>query len=162
MAFTVGQGFAYLHKEYSTLFFDNLIFTFLGSQFRIHIYQLLSADKGNFSWQDFFDIIILYCHIFLSFSENTINRADSGNKGIHVALVFANDFFPVPLVYIYRMNIVQVFISTDRDHVGIETLTLGKAVFFQGISFPFGQGVYDLGIFRLSFNIKTYRALYAI
>ena len=59
------QSLTNLHKGIQRLFFDDLVFSFLWSQIRIHVYQFLGGNEGNFFWQDLFNIIILYSHVFL-------------------------------------------------------------------------------------------------
>ena len=162
MTFSVGQSLTNLHKEYSAFFFDDLVFSFLWSQIRIHVYQFLGGNEGNFFWQDLFNIIILYSHVFLCFAEYTVDRADCVDQSFHGTFFFGNDLFPVPLINIYRMDVVQVFITTDRDHICIKALAMSKAVFLQRIAFPFGKGMYDLSIFVLAFDVEAYRTFYTV
>ena len=60
------------------------------------------------------------------------------------------------------MDIVNIFISPDSDHISIKSLSVGKAVLFKRIAFPFGKGVDNLRIFVHSFNIKADRALHTV
>ena len=60
------------------------------------------------------------------------------------------------------MNIIQILIPADGYHISVQTFPMGKAVFFEGISFPFGKGMDDLSWLILAFDIKAYRAFYAI
>ena len=60
------------------------------------------------------------------------------------------------------MDIIEIFITADSDHICIESLAVSKAVFLKGVAFPFGKRVYDLGIFFLSFDVEAYRTFYTI
>ena len=40
-----------------------------------------------------------------------------------------DDFFPVPLVYENRVDVIRVFISADRIHIGIQAFTVVETVF---------------------------------
>ena len=77
--------------------------------------------------------------MYFCFAEYTVDRADCVDQSFHGTFFFESDLFPVPLINIYRMDVVQVFITTDRDHICIKALAMSKAVFLQRIAFPFGK-----------------------
>ena len=41
---------------------------------------------------------------------------------LHIAVLFQDDFFPVPLIHVDGVDIVGVLIPADGAHVSIETL----------------------------------------
>ena len=75
---------------------------------------------------------ILAC--VLTFAIEVISRRDflSTISFLHnhtLAYLFMDDFFPVPLVYKDRVDVIRVFISADRIHIGIQTFTVVETVF---------------------------------
>jgi hypothetical protein len=163
VAFAVVEGFADLHKEDSAFFTGDPIFTFLRCAVRIHVKKLLSCDKEDILWKDLLDVVILYSHVFLGFTKDTVNGAYGFLENFNGTLFFGDDLFPVPLVYVNGVDIVQIFIPADCYHICVKTLSVRKSVFFQCVAFPFGKGVYDLGVASFDrFDIKTYRAFYTI
>ena len=71
-----------------------------------------------------------------------------------------HDLFPVPLVYIDGVEIVQGLVSPDGIHVGIEPLTHRELIAVQSQALPLGQGVYHLGITAGGGDLKAHGALY--
>ena len=60
-----------------------------------------------------------------------------------VSLRLVDDFFPVPLVDIDRMQIVDLFVFPYGIHIGIQTVSLIEDIVMKGHAFPFGQRVND-------------------
>ena len=119
MALAVCQFFTYLHKENSAFFFDDLVFSFLRGKLRIHVYKLFCGDKCNLSWKNFFYVVILYCHVFLCLAEYAVDSTDSVNESFYISLFFGDDLLPVPLVYIDGMDVVNILITADGNHIGV-------------------------------------------
>ena len=113
--------------------------------------------------QYFLDIVILDSHVFFGFAQRPVDHFYGVLQVIQCPLFFGNDFFPVPLVYEYRMNIVGIFVPADGIHIGIEPFSGRKTVFMQCEALPFCERVHDLCILAVLFlNIKRNRALYAV
>ena len=73
--------------------------------------------------------------------------------------MFAYGDFPVPLIHVDGMQIVQLFVRADGVHIGVNAVTSFNFVVGQGEAFPFGQGMHDFGFSVLQvFNGKSYRA----
>ena len=57
-------------------------------------------------------------------------------------VVFRDDRFPVPLIHVQRMEVVQFLVGTDGIHVGINAIARLYLVVGQRQPFPFRQRVY--------------------
>ena len=74
-----------------------------------------------------------------------------------------NDFFPVPLIYENRMNVVRTFIAADGIHIRVDAFSDLKSVFFQGVTFPFCERMDNFGIFIvLLLNTESNRAFITV
>ena len=95
--------------------------------------------------QNFFNIIIVNRHEFLGFHQGFVYIPDYIPESLQGAVLLGNNFLPVPLVYINRVDIVGFLIPADGVHVGINPLPHLKTVFFQSVTFPLCKGVYNFG-----------------
>ena len=59
------------------------------------------------------------------------------------------------------MDVVQLLISADRVHIGVQTVADGEAIALQGLTLPLSQGMDNLGILTHRRHIKGNRALHA-
>ena len=57
------------------------------------------------------------------------------------AVLEGDVFFPVPLVHVDGVEIVQLLVPADGVHVGVESGALLELIPFQGQTLPLGQGV---------------------
>src|SRR5699024_10536622 len=162
VALCVAQDLAYLHKEDCVFLLDDLIFPNLGSTVRIHVHKLLGGDESDLSGKDLLDIIVLYGHIFLCLAQDAVDGAYRADERRHGAFFSGDDLLPVPLIHIYGMDVVQILVSPDGDHVCIQSLALGKTVFLQRVALPLGKRVNDLRILLLALDIEAYRAFHAV
>ena len=128
-----------------------------GLQIRIHILQCLGGDEGDLPVQ-------LGAKLGKPDMEAVIGIADGPDDGTDDELqifgipVFpGNDLFPVPLVHIDGMDIVQLFVPADGVHIGVQAVAQGEVVPLQGQPLPFCQGMDYLGIHSHSGNIEGYR-----
>ena len=66
---------------------------------------------------------------FSVFSKNAVNSADCVDQSIHISLFSGNNFFPVPLVNKYRVDIVSLLITSYGIHICVDALAEREAVF---------------------------------
>src|SRR4030067_283732 len=67
-------------------------------------------------------------------------------QGFQVTLLFSYHFFPVPLVYIYAMVMVQEVILTHRPHVSAQALADFHFDMLECHALPLGGSLYHLGM----------------
>ncbi|GHW01925.1 hypothetical protein lacNasYZ03_16120 [Lactobacillus nasalidis] len=66
-------------------------------------------------------------------------------EGFFSPLALVDDLFPVPLVDVNGVKVVQdFFVFSDGVHVGEQAFTAAEAVVLEGPALPLGQGVNDL------------------
>ncbi len=112
--------------KHSTFFLRNLVFTFLWSKIRIHVIQFLCSDESDIFGR-IFDIVVLDSHVFLLYLAErcrlrTVYEVSMLRSSLEMTL------FPVPLVNIYRMDVVWIFITTDRDHICVKSFAVMEAI----------------------------------
>ena len=97
--------------------------------------------------------------------ESDIQRAarlaDGGDDIAHgaleisdVAVVRGDDLFPVPLVHIDGVEVVDLFVAADGVHVGEQALADLEVVALERKTLPLGQRMNDLGIGADVGNVK--------
>ena len=135
-----------LHQADRTLFLCDDVFTLLRSFVRIEILKLLRGDEENILWKDFLDKIILDGHIGLSLAQCLVYGTNDLLERIEIALALDDDLFPVPLVYIDRVDIVGDFIAADGVHIGVKSFAVCKAVFLERVALPLCKRLNNLSL----------------
>ena len=88
--------------------------------------------------------------------------ADNELQVFHVPGLPGDDLFPVPLVYIDGVDVVQLFVSADGVHVGVEAAPHPEVVPLQCQPLPLGQGVDHLHLGSHRRHIEAHRPLIAV
>ena len=87
-------------KENSPAFFTGKGFSFFRRKIRILVFQFLSGNESQFLRQQFLDPVIIIPDIILRMLHGTIDTFDAILQRLIVAVLFPDDFFPVPLIHI--------------------------------------------------------------
>ena len=90
---------------------------------------------------------------------------DGAHRVLEVGLVpvpGGQHLFPVPLVHVHGVEVVQLLVPADGVHVGIQPLAHGKLVAVQGQPLPFCQRVDHLRVPPGIGNVKGHRPLHAV
>ena len=77
-------------------------------------------------------------HVFRA-AHGGIDTGYDAFQEVHCTLFRSNHSLPVPLVYIKRMNVAQLFIGTYGIHIGINSVAGFNLIVGQSDTFPFGQ-----------------------
>ena len=163
MGFAAGELVADLHQEHTSVLLCNQVFPFLGSVVRIQVLQFLGGDEENVLGKMLDRFRIFVPHLVLHVLDDFENLADRVHQRIQAALLLCDHTFPVPLVHITGVQVIQLLIPADCVHVGVEAFTGLKAVLLKGHTFPFGKGVDNLqGLAGKPQHIKVHGPLRAV
>ena len=101
--------------------------------------------------------------------EPVIGVADGPDDGtdnefqvFQITIFLGYDLFPVPLIHIDGVNIIQGFIPAYGVHICVQSIADGKIIALQSQTFPFSQRVDDLCIGTDCGNIEGYRTFETI
>ena len=141
MGLTTLQRSADLHQEGGAVLLHKGVLTLLRGQVRVLVLQLLRGDEGD---------VGAVQRQLLQLGEHGVQvhlgGADSGHDGAHHALevslvaVFQTDhLFPVPLVHIDGVQVVQIFVAADSVHIAVQALAHTEIVVLQGLALPLCQ-----------------------
>ena len=141
MGLTTLQRSADLHQEGGAVLLHKGVLTLLRGQVRVLVLQLLRGDEGD---------VGAVQRQLLQLGEHGVQvhlgGADSGHDGAHHALevslvaVFQTDYlFPVPLVHIDGVQVIQIFVAADRVHIAVQALAHTEIVVLQGLALPLCQ-----------------------
>ena len=160
--FARAQLAADLHDEGGAVLADVRRFALFGGEVGIHILQLLGGDKADLVAE-----VVIQRGVFGA--DGVRRRLQGGVDLFHRRLqkfdrpvVAADDRFPIPLIDVNGMQIVEVFVAADGVHVGIEAEAHPEAVLCQGVALPLRQRMDDLGNFARRLYVERDGALDAV
>ena len=133
------------------------IFSLLGRQIGIEILQLLRGDEGHMAVQKrrIAELGILAAHGQLRIidagndARNSLMERECGTR------FRRDDLFPIPLIDVYGMQVIQLFIAPDGVHIRIDALAGMDIIAIECHALPFGEGMDDL---RLSICVGDIEA----
>ena len=160
---SVAQLSADTLNEHGAIFLADGILTLLRSLVRIHIEQILCMDEMNLLRQEWLELRIVLASEELGAEDGGIDAANDVLKECDGAVSLGNHSLPVPLVYIERVEIIQLLVGTDGVHIGIYAISRLHLVLGEGESLPLGEGVNHLGLgITQILDRESYRALHTI
>ena len=163
VGFSVSEFASDAYYEDAAFFFGDQVLTFFWCFVWIHLTQFLGMYKENVLCQDGLYHGVLLTHIKFSPNHGVIDRFYNLLQILNVALLGKDDTFPVPLVNIDGVDVVQFFVCAYGIHVGIDAIAGFYALGGKRQPFPFSQRVYDLSFFVLKvFNGEGYCPLNAV
>ena len=134
------------YHEHGTISLADSILALLGRLVGIHLQQFLSMYKVNLLGQEGLDLRIgLAGQIFRS-ADGRIDTLHDILQERQRAVFLADHGLPVPLVHIERMQVVELLISTDGVHIGIDTIARLYLILSQRKTLPLGQRVNHLSL----------------
>ena len=163
MLLAIAQLAANTLNKYSAVFLTDSILALLWSHIRIHIQQILCMNEMNLSWQEWLDFRIMLASEIFRAENSCIDAAHYVFQEDDSTVFAGYHSFPVPLVNIKRMQIVEFFIGTNCIHISIHAISRLYIIFGKGKSLPLGKRVHHLCLsFPQVLDRKTYRALHAV
>ena len=81
--------------------------------------QFFGVDERYFLRQSRSDVREAVIDVLFDFAYNGIDLFHRGFQIVERAVLGSYGFLPVPLVYVERMQVVEVFESADSVHVGV-------------------------------------------
>ena len=152
-----------LHDADGAMLLGKSILALFGGKVGVPIFQFLGGDKGHVAAQvDVFQFGELPSQLIRGRTDGVHDIPHSVLQKVQRALVSGDDLFPVPLVHIDAVQVVQFFIAADGVHVGDKALAGAEAILVQGIALPFCQAVNDLGLLVQAGNIERDRAFHTV
>ena len=141
---------------------DDLVFALLRRLVGVEILQLLRGDEEHIA-------VKLGVQARERDAKRVVRLADRADDVAHGAFeildraVFPrDDLFPVPLVDVDGVKIVDLLVAPDGVHVGEQTLADIELVALQRQPLPLGQRMHDLRLGMDVRDIKTDRPLIAV
>ena len=90
-----------------------------------------------------------FLHVLLSAHQDAPYAIHNPLEEFEVALVGGNGPFPVPLIYVGAVIVIQEVVFADRAHVGAQPLSWLHVKALQGDTLPFGGCLHYLGVYRM-------------
>ena len=145
------------------MLFSYGIFTFLWRQLRIPVLKILCRDEIYLIWKLSLNISVEPVDIVAQVFERVVNYCDCFFEIFFGSLLFSYNLFPVPLVHIYGMKIVKLFVTSDGVHIGVDTVSRSNTVSAESHTLPFGKGLYYFNsLFVHIFDCKLYGSLNSV
>src|SRR5574344_98500 len=127
------------HHEHSTVFLAYLILTLFRRKVRIHLQQVFAMYEMNMFGQERLDLRISLTSKIFRTQDSRIDTFHDILQKSDGTLLAHDDGFPVPLVHIQGMEIVQFLVSADSVHIRIYSVSRFDIIFCQCKTFPFSQ-----------------------
>ena len=145
MPLPVGKFAADADEEQRAVFAGRRLLALLGRQRGELLQQLLGLQERDSLGQYGRDVRIEFVNLLLDGFHRLVDRFDGRFQEVQVALFGAHRAFPVPLVDVERVDVVQLLVGADGVHVGVKTVSGGDLVGSELHAFPLGQRVHHLG-----------------
>ncbi len=141
MGLAAFQIVADFHQEGGGVGPHKSVFPLFGGLVRVQVFQLLGRDKGHMGavQRESFQLGEGGMQVHFSGTHCCNDGTDHLFQVGFIPVAFRNDLFPVPLVYIDRMEVIQFFFPANSVHVGVQALAHSETIFLQGLTLPFCQ-----------------------
>ena len=137
----------------------------LRRQIRIAVLELLRSDERHLALQlrQHLKLRIDRAHGALRLADGSDDVHNRGLEIVQIPVAALDDLFPVPLVDVDRVQIVEhVLIAADGVHVGIEALSGVEIIAIEGHALPLGERLDDLRLPAGLQDVERHRALIAV
>ena len=108
-----------LHEEDRVMLTHDGVFALLGGLVGVHIKQLLSGYKEHVAAQLCRNKVIAGLEYIKRVAYAANYGSNSVLEGSKVAGIRGYDLLPVPLIHVYGVQVVQLFIAAYGVHIGI-------------------------------------------
>ena len=156
------QLIADLHDAGAAMQLGKLIFPLLRRQMRIAVLQFLGSDERDLFLDERLQILKHLAQLLFRLLQRLHDLLHGLLQMIQRAVFRTDDLFPVPLVDIDRMQVVDDLIAADGVHIRIDAFVHFKAIALQRHALPFGQRMNDLHIAFDIPDIESDRTLHAV
>ena len=145
MRFSVRQIPADTYYEHRLVAPDNLGFPLLGTQIRVQLLQFFGMDEENIIRQDRLYLRKFHENLVLGHFYRLIYPPHGGFQERNIPVFPVDDLFPVPLVHINGVNVIEVFVRPEGVHIGVYSPARADTHFGEFQPFPLRKRMHDLG-----------------
>src|SRR5690606_3233142 len=118
VGFSVGQFASDPHKENGAVFPGRSIFPLFWGEMRVFLKQVFTMKKRDLLRQDLILLWVAFGDEFLYSQNGGINFSDYSLQVLRIPAIFRHGQLPVPLVHKNRVDGGELFIRTERPHIG--------------------------------------------
>ncbi len=163
MGLPVGELAAYpLDKNGPVLLCDGVL-PLLGTKAGIALQELFGRYEEYLFRQHGRNLRELYVELVLRYFHGLVDAADGLVQEGFVPFLRQHHLFPVPLVHIDGMDVVQVFVGPKGVHIRIDAAAGNDSQLGQLETLPLGQGVHHLGGSLVhALDREPHRALHSV
>ena len=151
-----------LHEKHAVVLAKDRVLALLGGLVGIQVFKLLRGDEEHVA-------VELRVKAREGDTERVVRLADRAHDVAHGALEIGNvpvlsrdDLFPVPLVDVDGVEVVDLLVTADGVHVGEKSLAGVKLIALERQALPLGQRMHDLRVYPNVRNVEAHRPLIPI
>jgi hypothetical protein len=149
--------------EHRPLFPTDLVLALARRKLRVAPPELFAVDEMNHRGQERAgQRRVVRANLPLELPDRPVDAADDLFQERHRSVLRADHAFPIPLIDIERVQVVEDLVGPDRVHVRVEPLARRKPIVGERHAFPFGQRLHDLPLFLHRLDRETRGLLDAI
>ena len=163
MLLAVSQFSTDADDEHGAVFAADGVLALLRCQPGIHLLELLAVYVMDFLGKERLDVVICLADEKLGSSYGCVYPLHHVAQESKRAVLLADDSFPVPLVDVERVQIVQLFVGTYGVHVGIDARSRLNLVVGKSQTLPFSKRMHHLRLLVAEvFDGERNRTLHAV
>ena len=144
-----------LHEEHCVMLAHDGVFALLGREVGVFVLQLLRGDEKYLA-------VELGMQAREGDAQRIVRLDDGADDVAHraleigdVAVTGVDDFFPVPLVDLDRVDVVDLLVTADRVHIGEEPLADIELIALERQTLPLGKALHDLRVVADIGNVEA-------
>mmetsp|Transcript_14592 Transcript_14592/g.26439 ORF Transcript_14592/g.26439 Transcript_14592/m.26439 type:complete len:238 (-) Transcript_14592:234-947(-) len=126
------------HEEDSAVLFTDNVFTLLGSSCWVFLDEVIGRHKSDFSRKLGLDSIFLADELF-RIVDSLIDSFYRILEVFHVTVFGGNVLFPIPLINVERMSVVNIVVATKTTEISHDTLFFRDSVVVESPTLPLGK-----------------------
>ena len=131
-------------------------------QVRVHVLQFLRGDARHFATQLHADAGKLPAQAVGHVHDAVHDLLRGALERVECAILARDDLFPVPLVHVDRVEVVQLLVASDGVHIGVQAAAHVEIIALQRQALPLGQRMHHLALGAHGRHVEADGALHAV
>ena len=131
MSFSVTQFTTNTHDKHRPILLTNGFFALFRREMGIQLQQFFAVYEVYFGRKEGLEGGIGFASEILGTQYRRVNTAYGLLQKAKRALLGGNNHLPIPLIYVQRMQVIQLFIGTNGVHIGVNAIARLYLIFGQ-------------------------------
>src|ERR1041384_7288509 len=139
--------------EHRRVFLKDRRLSLLSRKLRVSIEDVLRVNEGQLLWEIRISVVFQSrekrLHVLLGSGNHLPDLLHCLCKVIEIAFLRRHYSFPIPLIDISAVIVIQKVVLAHRAHVGAQAFAFAHAELLERYSFPFRRRLHNLSVYRM-------------